>query len=152
MNKMTNSTTAKKGISPYVIVLLVVIAVAIAVIMSTSDKSAKSSTFSQADADPTETVHINGHLMKDMPLEYNPEKDPNYFSFFLKDKEGEVRKVISLNPKQQDFERAETVNMYGKGTAEGKEFHATTVMPKCPSKYPTDSINSTAQTSSTLLK
>lgn len=124
---------------PKVIVLLVVLAVAIAAIMSTYSGAEKSSTFSEADENPQETFHITGFLVKDKPMEYDPEKDANYFSFYLKDKEGEVRKVVTSEPKQQDFERAETVNMYG--YADGEVFRATKVIPKCPSKYKDEEIN-----------
>lgn len=124
---------------PKVIVLLVVLAVAIAAIMSTYAGAEKSSTFSEAESDPAETYHITGFLVKDSVMEYDPIKDPNYFSFYIKDKEGEIRKVISTEPKQQDFERAETVNMYGH--SDGQLFRATKVMPKCPSKYKDEEIN-----------
>ena len=97
---------------PRVIILLIMLAVAIAAIMSTYSGAEKSSTFVEADANPNETYHITGFLIKDKPMEYDPRIDPNYFSFYLKDKNGDIRKVVSTNPKQQDFERAETVNMY----------------------------------------
>ncbi|MDC0579530.1 cytochrome c maturation protein CcmE [Bacteroidia bacterium] len=130
---------------PKVIILLVILAVAIAGIMTTYAGAEKSATFEEADDNPKETFHITGFLMKDMPMEYNPQIDPNYFSFFIKDKAGNIRKVVSLEPKQQDFERAETVNMYGK--SDGDVFRASKVMPKCPSKYKDEQNNKTAQSS-----
>ncbi len=128
---------------PKVIVLLVLIGIAIAAIISTTAESGESSTFSEAEKNPKEIVHITGFLVKDKPFEYDPVKDPNYFVFYLKDKDGEIRKVISTEPKQQDFERAETVNMYGR--ADGDVFRATKVIPKCPSKYKDEEINRQAQ-------
>ena len=128
---------------PKVIVLLVILAVAIAAIMSTYAGAEKSSTFSEASENPNETYHITGFLVKDKPMEYDPVKDPNYFAFYLKDKEGEIRKVVSSEPKQQDFERAETVNMYGH--VDGEIFRATKVIPKCPSKYKDEEINRAAK-------
>lgn len=124
---------------PKVIVLLVVLAVAIAAIMSTYAGAEKSSTFSEASSNPNKTYHITGFLVKEKPMEYDPVKDPNYFAFYLKDKSGEIRKVVSTEPKQQDFERAETVNMYGH--IDGEIFRATKVIPKCPSKYKDEEIN-----------
>ena len=118
---------------PKVIVLLIMLAVAIAAIMTTYSEAEKSSTFAEADANPNETFHITGFLVKEKPMEYNPQIDPNYFSFYIKDKNGNIRKVVSTNRKQQDFERAETVNMYGR--SDGEVFRASKVMPKCPSKY-----------------
>ncbi|MDG1757248.1 MAG: cytochrome c maturation protein CcmE [Bacteroidia bacterium] len=130
---------------PKVIVLLIMLAVAIAAIMTTYSEAEKSSTFAEADANPNETFHITGFLVKEKPMEYNPQIDPNYFSFYLKDKNGNIRKVVSTNPKQQDFERAETVNMYGR--SDGEVFRASKVMPKCPSKYKDEQNNNSAQSS-----
>ncbi len=130
---------------PKVIVLLVLLAVAIAGIMSTYSGAQKSSTFSEATENPGETFHITGFLVKDKPMEYDPVKDANYFSFYLKDKEGNIRKVVSTEPKQQDFERAESVNMYGH--VDGDIFRATKVIPKCPSKYKDEQNNASAQAS-----
>ena len=121
------------------------LAVAIAAIMTTYSEAEKSSTFAEADANPNETFHITGFLVKEKPMEYNPHIDPNYFSFYLKDKNGNIRKVVSTNPKQQDFERAETVNMYGR--SDGEVFRASKVMPKCPSKYKDEQNNNSAQSS-----
>ena len=130
---------------PKVIVLLIMLAVAIAAIMTTYSGAENSSTFAEAYANPNETFHITGFLVKEKPMEYNPQIDPNYFSFYLKDKNGNIRKVVSTNPKQQDFERAETVNMYGR--SDGEVFRASKVMPKCPSKYKDEQNNNSAQSS-----
>ena len=130
---------------PKVIVLLVMLAFAIAGIMSTYSGAEKSSTFIEADANPEDIYHITGFLVKEKPMEYDPQVDPNYFSFYIKDKEGTVRKVVSTEPKQQDFERAETVNMYGR--SDGAIFRATKVMPKCPSKYKDEQNNRAVQSS-----
>lgn len=130
---------------PKVIILLVLLAAAIAGIMSTYSGAEKSSTFSEAAENPGDTYHITGFLVKDKPMEYDPVKDANYFSFYLKDKEGNERKVVSTEPKQQDFERAESVNMYGH--IDGDIFRATKVIPKCPSKYKDEQNNKNAQAS-----
>ena len=128
---------------PKVIVLLVLLSVAIGYIMSTYMGAEESATFSQAEANPGDTYHITGFLVKDKPFEYDPIKDPNYFVFYLKDKSGDVRKVVSFEPKQQDFERAESVSMYG--VAADDFFQATKVIPKCPSKYKDEQINKQVQ-------
>jgi len=128
---------------PKTIALLVILAIGIGGIMTTYTTAEKSETFSAAEANPDETIHLTGFLMKDMPMEYDPVKDANYFSFYIKDKEGTVKKVVTNEPKQQDFERAETVNMYG--YAKGNVFVATKVMPKCPSKYKDEENNKSTQ-------
>lgn len=48
-------------------------------------------------------VKLIGQLVKDRPVEYNPEKDPNYLAFYLKDEAGEVRQVVLHAAKPQDF-------------------------------------------------
>ncbi len=118
---------------PKSIILLVLLAVAIGFVMSTYMEASESATFEQAQSNPEKEYHITGFLQKDKPIEYNPIEDANRFTFYLKDKKGEIRKVISSEPKMQDFEKTETVSMTG--YAKGDEFIATKVLPKCPSKY-----------------
>lgn len=130
---------------PKYIVLVAVMAILVAVIASTYVDVSSTATFDQADAHPDREFHITGTLMKDMPIEYNPEVDANRFTFYLKDKEGEVRKVISNEPKLQDFERTEKVTMIGFST--GEDFKATKVLPKCPSKYKDQQDQAQAQSS-----
>ena len=126
---------------PKAIILLVLLAVAIGFVMSTYMEASESATFKQAEANPDKEYHITGFLMKDKPIEYKPLEDANRFTFYLKDKDGEVRKVISSEPKMQDFEKTETVSMTGR--AIGEDFLATKVLPKCPSKYKDQQDNAT---------
>jgi len=118
---------------PRVIALLIGMAVLVAVIVASYSETSSTVTFNYAEDHPGDDFYITGELMKEMPLEYDPVKNVNYFSFYLKDKEGEIRKVVVYEPKLQDFERATEVTMMG--SAEGDFFHAKKVMPKCPSKY-----------------
>lgn len=118
---------------PKVIIFIALLAVLIAVIVSTYGDVSSTATFAQADEQPSKEFHITGDLMKEMPIEYNPEVDANYFSFYLKDKDGMVKKVISNEPKLQDFELTERVTMIG--VSKGETFYAKKVLPKCPSKY-----------------
>ncbi len=64
---------------------------------------------------------------------YNPQENPNYFSFFLKDQDGKEKKVILLQGKPQDFDRSEQIVITGE--MKGDEFVANEVLLKCPSKY-----------------
>lgn len=118
---------------PKIILFIALLAVVIGVIVSTYGDVSTTATFAQADEQPSKEFHITGQLMKDMPIEYDPEVDANYFTFFLKDKEGTIKKVISSEPKLQDFELTETVSMIG--ISKGESFYAKKVLPKCPSKY-----------------
>ena len=79
-----------------------------------------------------------GELVKDGEMFYDPIKDPNYFSFFLKDKDGEERKVVFKGTKPQDFERSEQIVLTGK--MKGDEFVASKILMKCPSKYIEDEL------------
>ena len=111
--------------------ILVVVAI-ILLVMSTKDLSTFS-TFSKAELSGSR-VKIAGQLSKTDLMVYNPEKDPNYFSFFLIDNTNEKRKVIVREPKRRDFERSEQIVVTGKMNDSG-EFEATEMLLKCPSKY-----------------
>lgn len=69
---------------------------------------------------------------------YNPEEDPNYFSFYLEDQNGEERQVVLTQAKPQDFEMSEQVVVTGKWS--GEQFVASEVLLKCPSKYKDEEI------------
>lgn len=88
--------------------------------------------FSTASTDD-EKARIVGQLVKSKPMEFDPVKDPNYFSFYLRDQEGIEKKVVLLQGKPQDFEMSEQIVLTGRMTNE--HFLATEVQLKCPSKY-----------------
>lgn len=81
---------------------------------------------------------IAGQLVQTKEMYYNPEKDPNYFSFYVRDAKGEERKVVLLSEKPQDFEMSEQIVLTGK--MKGEEFVASEVLLKCPSKYKDEEI------------
>lgn len=83
-------------------------------------------------------VKIAGQLSKDKEMVYDPEVDPNYFSFFIKDTKGEEKKVILAAAKPQDFEQSEQIVLTGKMA--GDDFIATDLLMKCPSKYKDEEI------------
>ena len=85
---------------------------------------------SQSDA----RVKIAGQLSMEDPVVYQPEINPNHFSFYLIDKEGAKRQVILNEPKPRDFEKSEEIVVTGKLNEE-EVFHATEILLKCPSKY-----------------
>jgi cytochrome c-type biogenesis protein CcmE len=88
--------------------------------------------------DSGKRVKIAGQLAKDKEMVYNPEKDPNYFSFYIKDTDGEEKKVILAAAKPQDFELSEQIVVTGQ--MQGEEFLATDLLMKCPSKYKDEEI------------
>lgn len=116
---------------------IIVIALAIGILMSMSGEVATYSAFE--DAKGSEAVaKIAGQLMKDKEMHYDPEIDPNYFSFYLEDFKGEVKKVVLLSDKPQDFEMSEQIVVTGQ--MKGEEFIATDILLKCPSKYKDEEI------------
>lgn len=120
------------------IVALIFIAVSIGVIISMTDDYSRYETFTSAVESPEKEFHIVGELVKEADMYYDPEKDPNYFSFYLKDKDGEERKVVFKGTKPQDFERSEQIVLTGKMS--GSEFMADKILMKCPSKYVEDEL------------
>jgi len=84
-------------------------------------------------------LKVVGTLAKEMPIVYNPEKDANYFSFYMNDQDGLDRKVVLKRPKTQDFERSEQIVATGKMVDE--VFMADEILLKCPSKYKDEEIN-----------
>lgn len=114
------------------IIAIVLIILAVGVLFMASNDIATYSTFSEAEIS-SKKVKVAGQLMKEKDMIYDPIKDPNYFSFHLKDVEGTEKKVILLGAKPQDFEMSEQLVLTGK--MNGGDFVATEMLMKCPSKY-----------------
>lgn len=120
----------------YILALLFVVVSIFLLINASSDMTSYTS-FAQASASGDE-VKIVGTLAKEKDMIYNPEKDPNLFSFYVTDKKGESKKVILKAAKPQDFELSEQIVVTGKMV--GDEFIAKDVLLKCPSKYKDEEI------------
>lgn len=124
------------------IIGIIIIVVAIGVIVSTTKDvstyvSFKEATEMAADG-KSGKVHIVGSLKKDaaghiMEMNYQPEIDPNHFTFTLVDRNNIAKTVVYDNPKPQDFERSEQVVVIG--SMQNDEFVADKILMKCPSKY-----------------
>jgi len=114
------------------IIAIVLVAAAIGILISASSDVTTYANFAQA-SQSGEKVKLVGQLVKDKPVEYNPEKDPNYLAFWLKDDAGQVRQVVLRAGKPQDFERSEQVVLTGQMA--GDNFEASDMLLKCPSKY-----------------
>jgi cytochrome c-type biogenesis protein CcmE len=115
------------------IVAIIAIAVAIGAMLSTLSDSSTYADFEEAFESPDAEYHVVGKLNKERPAEYKPEVDPNLFTFYMVDNNGEEKKVILHKSKPQDFERSEQIVLIGK--AQGDDFHARDILMKCPSKY-----------------
>lgn len=114
------------------IVGIVLIAIAMLSMFSLLGNSSTYANFKDA-RESKEEVHVAGTLVKTKPIEYKPEVDPNSFSFYMLDKNGEEMHVILKKIKPQDFERSEQVVVIG--SMQGNDFVAHDVLMKCPSKY-----------------
>lgn len=116
---------------------LVLIAGAIVVLITAAKDLSTYSTFASA-ATTDGAVKIVGTLCKDKEIFYDPRKDPNYLSFYVKDNKGAIKKVILKNSKPRDFEQSEQIVMTG--SMKGDEFQASDMLLKCPSKYKNEEI------------
>ncbi len=114
------------------VIAAAMVAIALGLFLSASDDLSAYSNFSDA-IESGDRVKIAGQLAKDKAMTYDPQKDPNYFSFYLRDTKGEERKVVLLQPKPQDFEQSEQIVLTGR--MKDDAFVATDVLMKCPSKY-----------------
>ena len=114
------------------IIGIVLILAAISALFMASEDIATYSTFAEA-SQVDGKIKVAGQLVMEKEMYYDPEKDPNYFTFHIKDMEGTERKVVLYGSKPQDFEMSEQIVLTGKMT--GEEFVATDMLTKCPSKY-----------------
>lgn len=116
------------------IVGIIIIAVAMLSMFSLLGNSSSYSNFKEAkESGSDEDVHVAGTLVKNKPMEYKPEVDPNKFSFYMLDKNGDEMHVILTKSKPQDFERSEQLVIIG--SMQRNDFVAHDILMKCPSKY-----------------
>lgn len=115
----------------YVIAAILVV-LAVVLLMQTGSAASEYADFEKAAA-TGEKVQLVGTYVRDRPTIYNPREDPNYFSFFLRDIDGNEREVILLKGKPQDFEMSESIVLTGRMKQD--QFIASDIQLKCPSKY-----------------
>lgn len=115
------------------LVALVVIAVSLAMIFMSIYDSSTYADLKQAGQEPERTFHVVGELIKDQPQVYDPVSNPDLFTFYIKDNNGDQAKVWLNKSKPQDFEKSEKIVVIGKMKSDG--FHAKDILMKCPSKY-----------------
>lgn len=114
------------------LVAALMIATAVIIFVTAADDMSTYATFEDAISSGNR-VKIAGQLAKDKEMYYNPQEDPNRFEFFIKDTDGQERKVVLLQEKPKDFELSEQLVLTGQ--MEGDAFIATDLLMKCPSKY-----------------
>ncbi|HVA98433.1 MAG TPA: cytochrome c maturation protein CcmE [Bacteroidia bacterium] len=112
---------------------IAIIAIAIGIIITALSNNSTYANFTQAFANEGSVYHVVGKLDKSKEMIYNPQENPNLFSFYMKDDKGVEKKVVLHKSKPQDFERTEQIVLIGE--ADGSDFQASNVLMKCPSKY-----------------
>ena len=123
-------------------VALLAIVSAIAIIINGARDVSTYASFADAAESGTE-VKVTGELNLDEEIIYQPEIDPNVFSFHMLDNNGESRKVIMKQAKPQDFERSESIVVTGE--LKNEVFVADEILMKCPSKYKDDEVRIRAE-------
>jgi cytochrome c-type biogenesis protein CcmE len=115
------------------IIGLVLIAVCIGVLITVLGQSPTYASFSEAKSNPGKQYHVIGLWDRTAGVTYDPKKDPNYFSFKMKDSLGQEESVVLHDCKPAEFDHSEKVVVIGK--MEGSNFQASQILMKCPSKY-----------------
>ena len=123
------------------IVLLVLIVAAIASLISLMPKGGAElmssyETIASAKEKPGKFVHVVARLDKNMPVEYDAVKNPNFLSFTAVDSLGSTMRVVYKNAKPDNLEHSDRLVM--KGKMEGDQFECNEILMKCPSKYTDD--------------
>ena len=119
------------------IALLILVVVAISVISATFLDFSTYETFTSASKNPQKSFYVIGFLDKGQGIKYDPNVNANSFSFFAKDKAGNMKKVVYVNgTPPQDIEKSEQLVM--RGHMDGDNFVCSGIQMKCPSKYKKD--------------
>lgn len=115
------------------ILILVSISIAIVALFIMMGKDfATYDSIDSARAKQGKFVHVMAQL-ESGSLQYDPEKDPNYLSFYAVDSLGGRTQVVYHNSKPADMEKSEQIVMQGR--MKGNVFECKTINLKCPSKY-----------------
>lgn len=122
------------------IIGLVIIALAIGAIISMYGDASTYEGFEVATENPGREYHVVGTLNRQKEKYYDPQKDANYFSFYLIDEKGKESKVVYHNPEPADFDRSEKIVIVG--SMENDHFEASKILLKCPSKYTDNQVKS----------
>ncbi len=116
------------------IALIIIAAIAIAAMVSALGSSGQAEDFTTAFANPGVDYKVNGTLVREEPVIYNPEENAELTIFTMRDENGKTARVHLNEAKQQGFEQSESINLYGYVGDDGK-FYGHDMQMKCPSKY-----------------
>lgn len=117
--------------------ILIGIAGAIAALLIFSVDFSTYETINSAKNKKGKFVTVIAKLDKTKPMNYDPEKNPNYFTFYITDSLGGHAKVVYHDNKPTDMEKSERLVL--KGQMENDSiFNCKEILLKCPSKYKDD--------------
>ena len=119
------------------IIILIAIAASIVglIVFSAGDFSTYES-IKSAQHKAGKQVTIIAQIDKTQPIEYDPQKNSNYLSFYAKDSLGGYTKVVYHNSKHTDIEKSERIVLTG--VMRNGQFECSKILLKCPSKYKDD--------------
>ncbi|MCF8302454.1 MAG: cytochrome c maturation protein CcmE [Bacteroidales bacterium] len=120
------------------ILAIIVAVVALGAILSTVADSSTYVTFSEAAQRPGKEYHVIGQLNTNKKVVYDEHNNPDEFSFYMIDNNGDEMKVIYDDSKPQDFEKSEQIVLVGQVDEDDSVFRASSLLLKCPSKYKED--------------
>jgi cytochrome c-type biogenesis protein CcmE len=120
----------------HIIILLGIAALIVSLIVFSAADFSTYDTIDAAKKSPGKYVHIIAKVDKTQGIEYDPEKNPNYLSFYAVDSLGGRTKVVYRNSKPTDLEKSERLVM--KGKMQDGHFECNDILLKCPSKYKDD--------------
>ena len=119
------------------LLIIALLGAGVVMLISASKDMSTYSTFSNVRKSG-EAAKVVGILSKDKPMYYDAEKDPNHFTFYMKDQQGEEHLVTLNAAKPQDFELSEQI--VATGSFDGETFVASSILMKCPSKYKNEEV------------
>ena len=118
------------------IIVLILIAAVISMLISFMGNVSTYETIASAKQKEGKTVTI---IDKSQPIEFDPQKNPNYTTFHIMDTLGNKAKVAYYYEKPFDMEKAERLVMNGKMNGDVFEIRKKDgILIKCPSKYKDD--------------
>jgi hypothetical protein len=118
------------------IAVLVGIGILIAVLLVFAGDFSSFESIESARRKPGKFVHLITRFDKSQPVQYDPQRDPNFVSFYVLDSLGNQTKVVYHKGKPTDMERSERLVLKGRMT--DTHFECTDMKLKCPSKYKED--------------
>ena len=121
------------------IIILIFFAIAIGVLISMMGNLSTYETIASAKQKEGKTVTIIAKLDNSLPIEFDPQKNPNYTSFHITDTLGNKARVVYYYEKPYDMEKAERLVISGKMNGDIFEIRKKDgILIKCPSKYKDD--------------